>query len=100
MRERPGFRRLFRLALRRPAAVSRDVDDEIRSHLEERIEDLVARGLSPAAARAEAERRFGRPGGGIEDARRRLHAEAAARERTLGAREWLDALRLDVVFAL
>ena len=36
-----------------------DVDDEFRFHLETEIEDLVARGMSPATARAEALRRFG-----------------------------------------
>ena len=36
-----------------------DVDDEFRFHLETEIEELVARGLSPEAARDEALRRFG-----------------------------------------
>ena len=36
-----------------------DVDDEIAFHVEERIEDLVARGMHPAAARDEAMRLFG-----------------------------------------
>src|ERR671912_594509 len=67
---RRGLRRLFRLPVRGPAAVARDVDDEIRSHLEERAESLVARGLSPDAAWAEAERRFGSRAGGLAPGRR------------------------------
>jgi putative ABC transport system permease protein len=39
--------------------VEADVDDEFRFHLETEIEQLVARGSSPDAARAEALRRFG-----------------------------------------
>lgn len=36
-----------------------EVDDELRFHVEMLISELVAAGASPAAARAEAERRFG-----------------------------------------
>jgi putative ABC transport system permease protein len=36
-----------------------DVDDEFRFHLETEVEELVARGYTPDAARAEALRRFG-----------------------------------------
>ncbi len=55
---RPGIRRLFRLAGRSDA--NRDLpDDEIRLHLQLRIDDLVRGGMSPEEARAEAERLFG-----------------------------------------
>ena len=33
-----------------------DLSDEIRAHLEEKTDDLIARGLSPAAARDAARR--------------------------------------------
>ena len=36
-----------------------DLEDEFRFHFETEIDDLVARGLSPEAARREALRRFG-----------------------------------------
>ena len=39
--------------------VREDVDDELQFHLEMRVRDLVAAGQLPAAAREEAERRFG-----------------------------------------
>ena len=42
-----------------PHRVTRDVDDEIDFHLAMRIAKLVAAGLDPAAARAEALRQFG-----------------------------------------
>jgi predicted permease len=54
----PGIRRLFRL----PGiddSVGRDVDDEIRFHLEARTADLIARGADATAARVQAEREFG-----------------------------------------
>lgn len=54
----PGFRRVIRHG-DHAAQVQRDVDDEIRFHLEEVTAELVATGLSPDAARREAERRFG-----------------------------------------
>ena len=58
-RERPWpFRRLLRLAVR-PPAPEQDVDEELRFHLELSVERLVQSGMSPAAAREEALRRFG-----------------------------------------
>ena len=53
-----GVRRAFRLATGRPR-VERDVDAEVAFHLHMRTEELVARGMSAAAARDEALRRFG-----------------------------------------
>src|SRR5688572_2946034 len=53
-----GTRRVFRLAIRRPR-IEADVDDEVAFHLDMRVAELVARGWSPEAARAEALRRFG-----------------------------------------
>jgi putative ABC transport system permease protein len=44
---------------RRPEAVRKEIDEELRTHLEMRIDDLRANGLSPDEARREAERQFG-----------------------------------------
>jgi predicted permease len=52
----PAWRRYLRLIRPNPVA---DLDDELRDHIESATESLVARGLSPADARAEAIRRFG-----------------------------------------
>jgi len=85
---RPGIRRLFRLAVRRPDRTADEMDDEIRLHLQLRAEQLVREGLSPDAARAEAERRFG----ALDETRPELHASAGRREDRMRLREWLDAL--------
>ncbi len=53
-------RRLFLDGLRpRRRDLEREVDEELRFHLEKRTEQLIASGLSPREARQEAERRFG-----------------------------------------
>jgi predicted permease len=52
----PLWRRYARFFGPEPAA---DVKDELRFHLEAKIDDLVARGWQPEAARKEAERQFG-----------------------------------------
>jgi predicted permease len=74
--------RLRRLARR--VASDRELQQEIASHLDEAIEEFRQQGLSPAAARVEALRRFG----GV--------AQAAEAYRDAGAFAWLDALRRDV----
>src|SRR4051812_45552253 len=52
----PAWRRYLRMI--RPN-MRADLDDELRDHIESTVEALIARGLSPAAARAEALKRFG-----------------------------------------
>jgi hypothetical protein len=52
------FRRLLRLAVR-PPAPEQDVDEELRFHLDLRVEQLVKSGMAPEEARQEALRRFG-----------------------------------------
>jgi predicted permease len=56
MKPAPFWRRHSRLAGPDPAA---DVKDELRFHLEEKIDELTAQGWRPEAARQEAERQFG-----------------------------------------
>ena len=70
----PGLRRRFHAP--ELTDVGARVDDELAFHFQMRIEELVARGMSPDAARAEAERKFG----AYEEARRRLHESAMRRE--------------------
>ena len=93
---RPGVRRLFRLAIRRPARAAAEMDDEIQFHLEMRIAQLTARGWSPDAARAEAVRMFGP----LPELRRDLHAAARRREEILTMSEKFDALSHDLDYAL
>ncbi len=56
MRPAPLWRRYARFFGPDPAA---DVRDELRFHLEAKIDDLVTQGWHPEAARKEAERQFG-----------------------------------------
>ena len=53
-----GIRRAFRLPTT-AARLGRELDDEVRFHVEMRVAALVARGVAPEEARAEALRRFG-----------------------------------------
>ena len=69
-------------------AVSSEINKEMQFHLAERADDLVAGGLSPAAARREARRRFGSLA---------YQAEGTRERDLLG---WLDALTADVRYAL
>jgi predicted permease len=85
------FRKWLRLLLRDAVKRSRfegQMDDEIRFHLESRVEDLVRAGL----ARAEAERRARLEFGGVES-----HKEDCRQARGL---RFLDELRGDLRLAL
>lgn len=92
---RPGIRRLFRLALRRLNQTRAEVDDEVALHLELRTEQLISRGWSPEAARAEALRRFGNP-----SSRKTLHRAAALREDRMRIREWTESIVQDLHIAI
>lgn len=93
---RPGVRRLFRLPLSTRAATYHDVDDELESLIASRVEYLVARGMSPGHARAEALRRLG---ASLDDARVQLHASANQRERRMRFNEFLDSVKQDIHYA-
>src|SRR5688572_13671390 len=94
---RPRIRRAFRLALRRPDLTEGDIDDELRFHIESRIEQLVARGLPRPQADAEARRRFGIS---WDAAVARVHAAGHAREQRLDMTERLDAAWRDLTYAV
>jgi predicted permease len=91
-----SVRRLFRLGVRRPDRLANDVDEEIRLHIELRVEQLRRQGYAPDEALAEARRRFGLDG----NARSRLLETVRRSESRLARAQWLDALRHDAVFAL
>jgi putative ABC transport system permease protein len=85
-----GWRRAFHLGLAR--GVPRDVDAELRFHLEERIEELMAeRGLSRAEAEALAQSRFG----DVRRVRAELEAIDRAGYRRRARGEWLSTLARD-----
>ena len=83
-------RRFFR------ADVEAEVDDELSFHLDELVRDLVAQGLPPEAARAEALRRFGKVDA-IRAASRRIEHRRERRRRWVEA---LDDWGTDLRFAL
>ena len=90
-----GLRRAFRLPLGR-RAVKEEVSAELRFHLEERIEELVASGLRRDDAEREARARFGDVpaiGAAMEQIDRRM-----VRRRTVA--ESLEALARDARFGL
>src|SRR5215831_5075086 len=68
--------------------LSRDIEREMRFHLDERADDLIAAGMRPADARYEARRRFGNVA---------LETERT-RERDVFV--WLDILMRDLRYAI
>src|SRR5262245_8139578 len=56
MADSPGWRRYLRFWR---ADLDADLDDEFRFHLDAEIERLIAQGMTPEGARADARRRFG-----------------------------------------
>lgn len=93
---RPGIRRLFRLPLRRRDLTERDLDEEIRLHLELRAEQLQSEGMSPEAARAEAMRRFGLRA----ESRQTLQRAAYRRNGWVQLREWISGVEHDIRHAV
>jgi hypothetical protein len=84
---RPGR---FRLALARRTRDARrhDVDAELRFHLEERVEELVARGVPRERAEREVRERFG----DVAGVRAECEAIDAVTERRRSRREWADVV--------
>jgi predicted permease len=93
---RDGVRRLFRLPLHTPGQVQADANDELRAFLAERIDDLVAHGLSYDDARREALRRLG---ASVDDAAAALHSSATYRERRMRTRGMIGDLGQDLSYA-
>lgn len=85
----PGIRRLFRLAGR---DIQAEIDDELRFHLETRVDSLARAGLPRDRARREAEREFG------DLARARAELETIDRRRVGKVRraQWWAGLAQDV----
>jgi predicted permease len=94
---RPRVRRAFRIALRRRDLTEEEIDDELAFHLESRIEQLMAGGLTREDAVREARRRFGLAWPDVVIA---LYDAGRRREERLAMRERLGAWWLDVNYAL
>jgi predicted permease len=93
---RPGVRRLLRLPVRTRASMKRDADDELETLIVSRVEHLVARGMPPDDARAEAIRRLG---ASLDQVRQELHTSADQREKRMRVVECFESVMQDVRFA-
>ena len=78
------------------ASTTEEVNAELEFHVEMLTRDLVAQGLAPEAARAEARRRFG----DLPTARAQARRAAGDRDRATRRASVADALASDVRFAL
>lgn len=94
MARKPG-RKLFRLPTTE-SRVAGEVEEEIAFHVEERTAELVARGMEPSAARAEALREFGDLG----EAREELSEIGRRRVRQRSRASWWSDLRQDLVYGV
>jgi predicted permease len=74
----------------------REVDDELRFHLEQRIQAYIASGMSPEAARRAALERFGDVDVVREECEQLLTEDRKAQAR----RDWFEDLRQDLRFAV
>ncbi len=90
-----SFRRLLRVRPRRET-VNREIDDELRFHLETRMDALIREGASPADARAIAATEFGDVGRARSELRR-IDLGLVRRARW---RSWLDAAAQNATYAL
>ncbi len=93
MAQVPAWRRYARFF---GVDVSSDVDEELRFHLEEKTRALMAKGLTPAEARAEAQRQFGE----LIEVRRLCELWGHTRERTIERRHYWTGWGQDVRYAV
>lgn len=94
---RPGIRRLFRLTLRRPADAVADARAELEALLDEHVAHLVARGVPPDAARADAIRHVG---AALPEAYARVEHSALHKERRMRLHERLQDAVADLRLAV
>jgi putative ABC transport system permease protein len=96
MRRIRSLRRVFRLPWSTTARVKREVDEELRFHLDMKTQELIDAGSSPATAYDRARAEFG----DLEYTRRYLNRTDEARMHTKRRAELADELRQDVRFSL
>ncbi|MGH7555829.1 MAG: ABC transporter permease, partial [Longimicrobiales bacterium] len=85
-------------ALLRPARSERDLDDELRFHLEMDAQDWIRRGVDPSAAAAAARRRFG-PVALIKEQMREVRVTRALEHLARDVRRALRGVRRSPGFA-
>ncbi|MEP6692736.1 MAG: ABC transporter permease, partial [Gemmatimonadaceae bacterium] len=89
----PSWRRYLRFWTDDATA---DVDEELRFHLDSRIAEFVAAGMSPDAARREALDRFG----DVTRVAATCHTLSEQREMAMQRSEWMTALTQDLRYAV
>jgi predicted permease len=95
MRRIRGIRQAFRLPWVSAARVRREVDDELRFHLDMKVQELLDAGVSPADAERRARAEFG----DLEYTRRYMNHTDRARMHDERRAELSDELAQDVRFA-
>ena len=93
MPERPLWRRYLRFWR---SNVPADVDEEFQFHVQERIDEMTARGIDPRIAREEAVRRFG----DIERVKSTCRTLAYEQETDMRRSEIIDVVTKDARYAL
>jgi predicted permease len=91
-RKTPAWRRYLQFW---GSNIPRDVDDELRFHLEMRVAEYIARGMTPADARRRAEQRFG----SVDHAREACVVINQQHARSEGRAELFATMRQDASFA-
>ena len=89
------MRRLFNFPWRSGRRIAADVENELAFHMDSRVQELVATGLSPEAARARALTEFG----DVDDARSYMLTIDREIERTQRRREYLGDIIADIRYA-
>lgn len=93
MSRTPAWRRYLRFWGPNVAA---DIDDELHFHVDALTSELVAQGMNPAAARAEALRRFG----SVQQYRATLNDAGQRRERAARFSTFVETVRQDVGYGV
>ena len=96
MRRIRGIRRAFRLPWSSPSRVRREVDDELRFHLDMKTQELIDGGLTPREAEARVHAEFG----DLEYTRRYLNDSDRSQMASERRAELADEVGQDVRFAL
>ena len=76
--------------------IAADVDEELRFHVDARVQEYLAMGMSPDEARTEALRRFG----DVNEVRERCRAIDQLNEQDRRRADMWEALRQDLRYAL
>lgn len=90
-------KRLVNLEQHRADKARSEMREELEFHIQERTRQLIARGMTPQEARAEAIKRLGNA---LDDASQSLGASATHKEKRLEAMDRLHSILSDIQFAV